>query len=70
MKNITLSADEALIEEARRKASSRRSTLNDEFRVWLASYVGEGAAGYDAIMADFEDVDSGRHFTRDEANER
>lgn len=42
MKNITLSADEGLIEEARRIAAKRRTTLNAEFRDWLADYVGQG----------------------------
>ena len=36
MKNITLSADEGLIEEARRIAAAKNTTLNAEFRLWLA----------------------------------
>lgn len=36
MKNITLSADEHLIEWARQKAASENTTLNAEFRQWLA----------------------------------
>ena len=34
MKNITLSADEGLIEAARRRAAAERTTLNAEFRLW------------------------------------
>ena len=38
MKNITLSADEALIEAARERAMEEKTTLNAQFRVWLAEY--------------------------------
>ena len=38
MKNITFSADEHLIEAARRRASSENTTLNEQFRLWLESY--------------------------------
>ncbi len=40
MKNITLSADEDLIEAARRRAEAEQTTLNVQFRLWLADYVG------------------------------
>ena len=40
MKNITLSADDGLIEAARQRAASERTTLNEQFRRWLADYVG------------------------------
>ena len=39
MKNITLSADEALIEAARQRAASENTTLNEQFRRWLERYV-------------------------------
>ena len=35
MKNITLSAEGSLIEEAREVARSRKTTLNQLFRDWL-----------------------------------
>ena len=35
MKNITLSADEHLIELAREEARARKTTLNALFREWL-----------------------------------
>ena len=35
MKNITLSADQDLIEAARRRASAEHTTLNAQFRLWL-----------------------------------
>ncbi len=40
MKNITLSADENLIEAARHRAADEQTTLNEQFRRWLADYVG------------------------------
>jgi hypothetical protein len=38
MKNITFSADDALIAQARGLAQGRGTTLNEEFRIWLATY--------------------------------
>jgi len=74
MKNITLSANESLIEQARAVARSERRTLNAAFREWLEQYAsrraGRGAA-FRALMQRLKHVDSGgRHFTRDEMNER
>jgi len=52
MKNITLSAEERLIEAARERARTENTTLNDQFRLWLASYA--DTAGrlqrYDELM--------------------
>jgi hypothetical protein len=39
MKNITFSANEALIEAARAQAKAENTTLNEQFRLWLAAYV-------------------------------
>ena len=49
MQNITFSADERLIEEAREKARERNTTLNEEFRRWLESYVDRKAQARRAI---------------------
>ena len=74
MKNITLSADEGLIEEARRIAAARSTTLNAEFQQWLADYVGRKRqaekvrAALDAV-AEVANI-GGRKFTREEMNER
>ena len=38
MKNITLSADETLIQRARLVARARETTLNAAFREWLEQY--------------------------------
>lgn len=72
MKNITLSAEEDLIERARLIARSRRSTLNAEFREWLAQYAAStgDAQGYEQLMKRLAYVRAGRKFSRDEMNER
>ena len=74
MKNITLNADEGLIEEARRIAASRSTTLNAEFRLWLANYVGRKRQAERALETLRElsaTIDTGgRKFTREEMNER
>ena len=45
MKNVTLSADNSLIEQARALARLRGTTLNEAFRGWLASYTSEDVNG-------------------------
>jgi len=72
MKNITLSADEDLIERARLIARGQRRTLNAAFREWLAQFVQSAgdAQGFDGLMRRLQHVDAGRHFGRDELNER
>lgn len=74
VKNITLSADETLINEARRRATEERTTLNAQFRLWLASYAGRErqAARAETTIRELRSVIStgGRKFTRDEMNER
>jgi hypothetical protein len=72
MKNITLSADENLIEQARLVARSRHMTLNMAFREWLEQYAARagGSAAVDALMRRLKHVRSGGPYTRDEMNER
>jgi hypothetical protein len=43
LKNVTLSAEDRLIAQARQRAQRERKTLNAVFREWLAAYVGKGA---------------------------
>jgi hypothetical protein len=45
MKNVTLSADDSQIEQARALARLRGTTLNEEFRGWLASYTRDDVNG-------------------------
>jgi predicted transcriptional regulator len=72
MKNITLSADEDLIEQARQVARARRTTLNAAFREWLQNFTAQSgdAEQFDALLRRLRHVNAGRHFTRDEMNER
>jgi hypothetical protein len=73
LKNITLSADEDLIEQARAVARSRRTTLNAAFREWLIQFTARPsrAREIDALMRRLKYVSSGgRRYTRDELNER
>lgn len=74
MKNITLSADERLIEAARDRARADRTTLNEQFRRWLSEYsLGEDrtadAANLLQELRAYVRI-GGRKFTRDEMNER
>ena len=72
MRNLTLSAEEDLIEEARLIARSQHTTLNAVFREWLDSYTRQNgrAAEYDALMASLTGVRSRGPYTRDEMNAR
>ena len=75
MRNITLSADERLIEAAREEARRRKTTLNAEFRAWLGQYArnqqGERRVkGYRRFMEATTEVSAGRRFSRDEMNAR
>jgi len=75
MRNITLSAADQLIDQAREKARAQGVTLNDEFRKWLASYVqaADGQTAFNrfrSVMQALPHADAGRSFTREEMNER
>ena len=72
MRNVTLSADGALIDRARQVASSQHKTLNDAFREWLAQYAAGSASveEVDALMDRLRHVKAARTFTRDEMNDR
>jgi len=74
VKNITLSADEKLIEAARARAHAEHTTLNELFRRWLGDYTQrqEQAERAMAVIRDIQKYadTGGRTFTRDEMNER
>ena len=74
LRNITLSADEQLITRAREKAGAAQTTLNVEFRKWLASYAAAqddaAVSRFRAVMQELGHADAGRGFTRDEMNQR
>jgi hypothetical protein len=74
MKKITFSADENLISRARMIARAQHKTLNAAFREWLVQFAGSSgnAQGFDALilMKCLKHVDAGKHFRREELNER
>jgi len=73
MKNVTLSADEELIEEARNKARSENTTLNNRFREWLEDYTVDNDASEEQLKRMFDTLPkfkTGGPFTRDQMNER
>ena len=72
MKNITLSAEAALIEQARLVVQAQHKTLNAAFREWLEQYAAQagGGAAVDALMRRLRHVRSAGAVHRDEMNER
>ena len=72
LKNITLSADETLIRAARERANRENSSLNACFREWLRRYAGRDAAAhnYRVLTERLDYARAGRHFSREELNER
>lgn len=73
MKNITLSADESLIEAARQRARSEHTTLNEAFRQWLAGYAQarQRVQRSDDVLAQLRGkLEVGRKLGRDEMNTR
>ncbi len=74
MRNVTFSADERLIAAARERAQRERTTLNEQFRLWLEGYAAreERARTAMQVVADLRRTvrTGGRRFTREELNER
>jgi len=72
VKNITLSAEESLIEQARIAAKAQHTTLNAAFREWLTQFSARQghAQEFDSLMDRLKYVKVNRKFTRDEMNER
>ena len=72
MKNITLSADENLIEQARECARLQKSTLNSLFRQWLAELVKqkESENRLKSLELRIGYARSGGKFSREEMNVR
>ena len=73
MKNITLSADEHLLEAAHKYAAVENTTLNAKFRQWLEDYT-QRQQRADRAMATIRELQGkistdDYKFTRDEMNE-
>jgi hypothetical protein len=72
MRNVTLSADDELIEQARQVARSQKKTLNAAFREWLLQFTQQAGntQEFASLMKRLRHVRAGRRFTRDEMNDR
>ena len=72
MKNITLSADEILIEQARECARLQKSTLNSLFRQWLSELVKqkESESRLKGLELRIGYARSGGKFSREKMNAR
>ncbi len=72
LQNVTLSAEKALIEQARRRAAANNTTLNAEFRRWLEQYIEtpQTSEELEALMDRLSYARPGKTFSRDELNER
>ena len=72
IRNITLSADEIVINQARKKAEQEETSLNKLFREWISKYVNRDkvSSNYDSLMESLTTVNPGKKFTREEMNER
>ena len=73
VRNITFSASEELIEQARAVAARNRRSLNDEFRDWLANYAEAGRKtelSFREVVSQLKEVKVTRKYSREEMNER
>jgi hypothetical protein len=73
VKNITLSADERLIEAARQRAQAEHTTLNEAFRRWLADYAQaqQRLQRCDEVLAQLRGhLEVGQRLSRDQMNAR
>jgi hypothetical protein len=75
MREITLSADEEVIERASERARRERKSLNEAFQQWLEQYAGRPKPimtpeQYREFMKQFAHINPGGPYTRDEMNER
>jgi predicted transcriptional regulator len=70
LKKITFCADSDLIEKARRLARLNHSSLKKEFQIWLEQYVNSSHSELDSIVSKMDYVRIGRHFSREDMNER
>lgn len=72
LKNITLSADEKLIQKAREKAKQEHTTLNSQFRQWLENYtsISINSNDFSDLMEQLNYAKPATHPSRDEMNER
>ena len=68
IRNITLSAEDVVINQARQKAEQEKTSLNKLFRDWISRYVNRDNVNrsYNSLMESLSSVDSGGKLTREE----
>lgn len=71
-RNITLSAEEKVIREARLRAKEEHTSLNMVFRDWLHRYASghRKRCDYQDVMERLSYADAAGKFSRDEMNAR
>ena len=73
VKNITFSAEETLIQQARTVARDHHTTLNHAFRLWLESYARQhDVERFHQLLDHLQGRlhSGGQHFNREEMNGR
>ena len=72
MRNITLSAEDEVIDGARERARRENRSLNDAFRDWLGVYSGgkEKKLTLREIQKRWSHIKTGGPYTREEMNAR
>jgi len=72
LKEITLNAEQELIQKAIWVAQRQQTTLEAAFRQWLNRYIyqNQPVDNYTQLMNELSHVQVGHTFTRDELNER
>jgi hypothetical protein len=72
LKEITLNAEQELIQKAILVAQRQQTTLEAAFRQWLNRYIHQNQPvdNYTQLMNELSYVQVGRTFSRDELNER
>ena len=70
--NITLSAEQGIIDAARKRANAEGTSLNQVFRRWISAYAQSNVSqeSYNQLMSRLIHAAPGKTFTRDELNER
>jgi hypothetical protein len=72
METITVTADRATIEDARRAAEAENRTLDEVVGELLAKYAAgaERVRRFDAVLDQMKGIKTGGPFSREEMNER
>jgi hypothetical protein len=71
MRNVTFSIDEQVLSQARKRATLKGTTLNEEVRTWMNQYATPiTSKRFKEIMQQVSYVRTDRKYTREEMNDR